>query len=76
MKYLFPRKLRPCTLAAVAFWLACAFGAPGSAQAFYQTTSLEGSIAPEASGVWLSVAHVMPTFQVRHNQGALLVIPH
>jgi hypothetical protein len=39
--------------------------AAADAQAFFQKTSLEGTLGNDVSGVWLAVHHVMPQFRVR-----------
>jgi hypothetical protein len=52
-------------LVAAALWSAVAIAAPRPVGAFFQTTTLEGVIPSEASGVWLAVSNVMPTFMVR-----------
>jgi hypothetical protein len=38
---------------------------PGSAGAFYQTTTVEGTIGNDIGGIWVAVAHIAPTFRVR-----------
>lgn len=59
------RTSRTIVPVAAALWSVLALAAPGPTDAYFQTTTLEGAISPEADGVWLSVAQVMPTFMVR-----------
>lgn len=39
--------------------------APAGVGAFYQTTTVEGTIAEDIGGVWVAVYHMAPTFRVR-----------
>jgi hypothetical protein len=39
--------------------------APLAAEAFYQTTEVEGTVNEDIGGVWLAVYHMAPTFRVR-----------
>jgi hypothetical protein len=46
-------------------FLSFSIAAPPSANAFYQTTTVEGAINANIGGVWLASFHVMPAFRVR-----------
>ena len=39
--------------------------APLGAEAFYQTTEVEGTLNADIGGIWLAVYHMAPTFRVR-----------
>jgi len=39
--------------------------APLGAEAFYQKTDVEGTLAEDIGGIWLAVYHMAPTFRVR-----------
>jgi len=53
--------------------LSVAIAADG--QAFFQKTSLEGTLGNDVSGVWLAVQHVMPSFRVRVDRDPTNVAP-
>ena len=55
--------------------LAALAGTPSGSEAFYQKTTIEGSIGTDVSGVWLSVQHVMPMFRVRLDRDADNIAP-
>ena len=38
---------------------------PTGAGAFYQTSTVEGTIGEDIGGVWVAVYHMAPTFRVR-----------
>ncbi len=46
--------------------LAASLIAPTQASAFFQQTSLEGTLGTDLGGVWLSVQHVMPEFRITY----------
>ncbi len=55
-------RTRNAVPAALALLLAVS---PGPAHAFFQKTTLEGTLGADLGGIWLAVHHVMPTFRVR-----------
>ncbi len=52
----------PLILLGIAAMIACL---PTAANAFYQTTVVEGTIGDDIGGVWVAVHHTAPTFRVR-----------
>lgn len=59
-----PNALRAATLVTTLAALAVTFQ-PQPASAFFQSTSLEGAIGHDVSGVWYAVHHTMPEFRIR-----------
>jgi hypothetical protein len=45
------------------------------AAAFFQKTTVEGTVGKDIGGVWLAVHHLMPMFRVRLDRGAERVAP-
>jgi len=56
-------------------FLAAAAVQPGTADAFYQKTTLEGTLGRDISGVWLVVHNVMPSFRIRLDRDPKTVAP-
>jgi hypothetical protein len=46
--------------------LAASLLAPTQAPAFFQQTSLEGTLGTDVGGVWLSVHHIVPEFRISY----------
>jgi len=45
------------------------------ASAFFQKTTLEGTVGSDVSGVWLAVQHMMPSFRVRLDRDPKNIAP-
>jgi hypothetical protein len=56
-------------------FLVAAAARPDTAQAFYQKTTLEGTLGQDVSGVWLVVQNVMPSFRVRLDRDPKTITP-
>jgi hypothetical protein len=50
--------------------LAASLIAPTQASAFFQQTSLEGTLGTDIGGVWLSVQNIMPEFRIQYPKPA------
>ncbi|MFT4569480.1 MAG: hypothetical protein ACI8TX_003304 [Hyphomicrobiaceae bacterium] len=68
------RSRSPLRIATVATAITLAF-APAQAPAFFQSTSLEGGIGHDISGVWLAMHHVLPEFRIRFEKPQDTEIP-
>jgi hypothetical protein len=64
--------LRTCSLVFLALALTTL---PAPAGAYFQKTTVEGTIGRDIGGVWLSVQHLMPMFRVRLDRGQDRVAP-
>ena len=60
---------------AIAFICVLSAALAADSQAFFQKTTLEGTLGNDVSGVWLAVQHVMPSFRVRLDRDPSNVAP-
>jgi hypothetical protein len=62
-------------LVATTICLVSAMAIAEPADAFFQTTQLEGTVPLKTDGVWLAVSQMMPTFRVRLDRGEKQIAP-